>query len=67
MGGPRAPSQQRCRTFPLIDTAAQRVNVSVELLDFQPMALDTVTSILDECGGETHLETITDVRAWLEE
>jgi hypothetical protein len=51
----------------LIDTAAQRVNVSVELLDFQPMALDTVTSILDECGGETHLETITDVRAWLEE
>lgn len=54
-------------TFPLIDASAQRVNVSVELLGYRPLALDTLTTVLDECPEHTHLETVSDLRSWADE
>lgn len=51
-------------TFPLIDASAQCVNVSVELLEYSPLALDTLTTVLGEWPEQTHLETIPDLWSW---
>lgn len=53
-------------TYPFVDAAAQRVNVGVELLAFRPLALSTLTDVLDDCDATTRLETVADARARLE-
>jgi len=49
--------------YPFLSYDRRRVNVGVDVLDFRPIALDTVTSLLDRCDAGTHLEDIDAARA----
>ncbi|MEZ3118134.1 metallophosphoesterase [Halobaculum sp. MBLA0147] len=48
-------------TYPLIDAAARRVNVGVDVTGFQPLALDALTDVLEECSDEAHVETLSEL------
>lgn len=49
--------------YPFVAYDAKRVNVSCELLEYRPVALDTVTSILDACGPGSHLRDAEEARS----
>jgi calcineurin-like phosphoesterase family protein len=53
-------------TYPFVAADARRVNVSSELLDFRPVALDTLTTLLDACSAETRLRDVAQARAFVE-
>jgi calcineurin-like phosphoesterase family protein len=40
--------------FPLVHLAARRINVSVELLDYRPLALPVLSRLLDACEALDH-------------
>jgi calcineurin-like phosphoesterase family protein len=44
--------------YPLINSERKRVNVGVDLLNFRPISLTTITSILDACPPGSHLTDI---------
>lgn len=45
-------------TYPFIASDAQRVNISSELLNYRPIALDTLTEILDACPDGSHIRDV---------
>lgn len=51
--------------YPLVAYDRRRVNVGVDLLEFRPFALGSLTTILDQCEPGTHLEDLAAVRAWM--
>jgi calcineurin-like phosphoesterase family protein len=53
--------------YPFVAYDERRVNVSNELLDYRPVTLDAVTSLLDECVPKTHLRDIDAARDYLSE
>ena len=52
--------------YPFVAVDDQRVNVSSELLNFRPLALDAITSILDQCPEGSRLRDIDVARERLE-
>jgi calcineurin-like phosphoesterase family protein len=48
--------------YPFVNCDDQRVNVSCELLDYRPVALDTITSLLDACSPTTRLRDVDAAR-----
>lgn len=44
--------------YPFVAYDQQRVNVSSELLNYRPVSLDTITSLLDACPAGTHLRDV---------
>lgn len=51
--------------YPLIAHDRRRVNVGVDLLEFQPLSLETLTTVLDQCNPGVKLEDIEAVQAWV--
>lgn len=49
-------------TYPFLAYDAQRVNVGCELLDYRPLKLNTLTSLLDEAPPGTHLRDVEAAR-----
>jgi len=49
-------------TYPFVATDARRVNVSSELLNYRPLALDTLTGILDSCREGSRLRDVDTAR-----
>jgi calcineurin-like phosphoesterase family protein len=45
-------------TYPFVAHDEQRVNVSSELLEFRPIALETITSLLDACPDGSRLRDV---------
>ncbi|MFC6872893.1 metallophosphoesterase [Halobellus marinus] len=52
----------RPEEYPFVATDAQRVNVSSELLEYRPLALDTLTTLLRECPPGTRLRDVAAAR-----
>ena len=50
-------------TYPFVACDDQRVNVSSELLNFRPVALETVTRLLDACPAGSRLRDVDEARA----
>ncbi len=50
-------------TYPFVAVDDQRVNVSSELLEYRPIALDTLTGLLDACPPGTRLRDVAAARA----
>jgi calcineurin-like phosphoesterase family protein len=53
--------------FPFVAGQEQRVNVSVELLDYRPVALDALVDLLDTCGAGTRLRDVAAAREWFDD
>lgn len=53
--------------FPFINGKDQRVNVSVELLDYRPVSLDELTYLLDHAPPNAHIPDLETARADLGE
>jgi calcineurin-like phosphoesterase family protein len=53
-------------SYPFLAYDEQRINVSSELLDYRPIALDTLTSLLDESSTGTHLRDVDAARTHFE-
>lgn len=45
-------------TYPFVAYDDRRVNVSAELLNYRPVSLSTLTSLLDECPSGSHLRDV---------
>ncbi|WP_238476995.1 metallophosphoesterase [Natranaeroarchaeum sulfidigenes] len=52
--------------YPFVAVDDQRVNVSSELLNFRPLALDTITSIINKCPEGSRLRDINVAKERLE-
>lgn len=52
-------------TYPFVSHDSQRVNVSCELLDYRPIALETLSGIIDACPDGSRLRDIDHARAEL--
>jgi calcineurin-like phosphoesterase family protein len=53
--------------FPFVAGQERRVNVSAELLDYRPVALDALVDLLDACDASTRLRDASQARAWLDD
>jgi calcineurin-like phosphoesterase family protein len=53
-------------TYPFVAHDEQRVNVSSELLAFRPIALETITSLLDACPDGSRLRDVGAARDLLD-
>ena len=49
-------------TYPFLSYDQRRVNVGVDVLEFRPVSLEAITTLIDECGPGTHLEDIAAAR-----
>jgi calcineurin-like phosphoesterase family protein len=49
-------------TYPFLSYDDQRVNVGVDLLEFRPISLETITTLINHCGPGTHLEDVAAAR-----
>lgn len=45
--------------YPFLHYDARRVNVGAELLDYRPVAIDTLTTMLDACSSGDHIRDVT--------
>lgn len=54
-------------TYPFVAADEQRVNVSSELLDFRPIALATLTRLLDTCPADSRLHDVEAARELLDD
>jgi calcineurin-like phosphoesterase family protein len=54
-------------TYPFVAADERRVNVSSELLNFRPIRLGTVTTVLDACSPGTRLRDVDTAREYLNE
>jgi len=48
--------------FPFVFYDEQRVNVGVEILDYQPIRLETIVELLEEATPGTHIRTRADAK-----
>jgi calcineurin-like phosphoesterase family protein len=53
-------------TYPFVAHDEQRVNVSSELLEFRPIAVETITSLLDACPDGSRLRDVGAARDLLD-
>lgn len=51
-------------TYPFVAYDERRINVSSELLDYRPVTLETVTSLLSACSPGTRLRDVAAAREW---
>ncbi|MFC6864748.1 metallophosphoesterase [Halomicroarcula sp. GCM10025817] len=49
-------------TYPFVAADTRRVNVSSELLNFRPLALDTLAGILDACPDDSRIRDVDTAR-----
>jgi len=49
-------------TYPFFSFDRRQVNVGIDVLNFRPITLETITTLVDECGPGTHLEDIDAAR-----
>jgi len=52
--------------YPFVAYDEQRINVSSELLNYRPITLETVTSLIEQCPPGTHLRDLETAREMMQ-